>query len=212
VNKPSPDDPLLEWNRLNIENAEQDFVSAIYLSMAETTTAVDKFSLWLLAGTGASGALLITQIKSVLPHLSPNGFRVCLGLLALSAVFGFIAKYKAIRCEIQVQVISRLKALVEPVFAKHGGDEEKIQEFASQRGIELQTEITFANVISEFSKPFPGWLKWVMARRFKKIGMDRQAGYHIAIKAYLGQLRFTFLQGCLFLGFLIAGAWYARAI
>ncbi len=83
MSKPETDDPLIEWNRLNKENAEQGFVSAIYQSMSETTATVDKFSLWLLAGTGATGALLISQIKSVLPYLSQQGFKTCMVLLVI---------------------------------------------------------------------------------------------------------------------------------
>jgi hypothetical protein len=48
-----------EWNRLNNENLEQDFVSEFFISMSSTSPLVDKFSIWLFAGTGATGALLI---------------------------------------------------------------------------------------------------------------------------------------------------------
>ena len=205
-------DPLLEWNRLNVENAEQGFVSALYLSIAETTIVADKFSIWLIAGTGASGALLISQIKSILPHLSPQGFKVCIGLLVISAVFGFIAKYKALRCEIQLQMQTKLQDLLAAVFEKHAEDEEKIHEYATQRGVELQTEIDFAKIISEFSKPFPWWVKLLMDRQLRKSEGDRQAGHRIAFKAYMGQLRWTFYQACFFLAFMFAGAWFARAI
>ncbi|MCP4935094.1 MAG: hypothetical protein GY927_13035 [bacterium] len=212
MNTPAEQDPLLEWNRLNRENAEHGFVSAIYLSTCETTAAVDRFSLWLLAGTGASGALLITQIQSVLPHLSSTGYKVCLGFLVLSAIFGFIAKYKALRCEIQVHSLTRLQALLAPIFEKHGEDEDQIEEFAKQREIQLETEIDIAKVLEEFSRPFPFWVKWLIARQVQKAAGDRQAGYHVAVRAYMSQVRYTFFQACLFLGFMLAGAWYARAI
>ena len=80
------DDPLLEWNRLNKENAEHGFVSALFQSMSETSPLVEKFSMWLLAGSGATAALLITQIKSILPYLSEQGFKVCLVVLVVSAI------------------------------------------------------------------------------------------------------------------------------
>lgn len=205
-------DPLLEWNRLNKENAEQGFVSSIYQSMAETTTTIDKFSLWLLAGTGATGALLITQVNSVLPYLTTQGFKVCMALLVISAVFGFLAKYKSLRCEIQIQIQSKLTELIKPVLAKHEEDEDKIQEYASQRGIQLQTDIELSNIITEFSKPFPLWVKWLIARKVKQTSGGRQAGFHVAVKAYVAQLRWTFFQASLFLAFMLTGAWYASSI
>jgi hypothetical protein len=42
-------DPLLEWNRLNVENTEQAFSSALYQSTSENTASLDKFSTWFLA-------------------------------------------------------------------------------------------------------------------------------------------------------------------
>lgn len=205
-------DPLLEWNRLNIENAEQGFVSSLYQSISETTTAADKFSLWLLAGTGATGALLISQIKSILPFLSSEGFKVCMVLLVISASLGFVAKYKALRCEIQLQMQTKLQELLNPIFAKHEEDEEKIKEYATHRDIEIETEINFSNIITEFSKSFPWWVKLLMARQLKKTDGDRQAGHRIAFKAYMGQLRWSFFQACFYLAFMLSGAYYANAI
>jgi hypothetical protein len=212
VSNPSSDDPLVEWNRLNKENAEHGFVSALYQSMTETSPLVDKFSLWLLAGTGATGALLITQIKSVLPFLTQQGFKVCLVILVTSAVIGFVAKYFSLRCEIQSNVQSKFTELVKPVLDKHEKDEDTIQEYAEQRGIELQTDIDLASIMKEFSRPFPFWVKWLISRKIDKTSGDRQAGFHIAVKAYTSQLRWTLLQAVLFLVFMLTAAWYANAI
>jgi heme-degrading monooxygenase HmoA len=212
MSNPAQNDPLIEWNRLNVDNTEQAFASALYLSMSETTSAIDKFSLWLLAGTGATAALLIGQINSVLPFLTSRGFKACLGLLTVSALFGFVAKYKALRCEVQLHLQSRLESLLNPVFAKHGEDEEKIRQYALERGVELKTEICFAKVIAEFAKPLPWWAKLLMSRQVRKNEGDRQAGYRMAFKAYMGQIRWTFYQGCLFIAFMLSAAWYAHAI
>ena len=205
MNNSEQTDPLLEWNRLNKENAEQGFASALFKSMAHTSPVVDKFFLWLLAGTGASGALLISQIEAVLPHLRATGYKFCLIFLVVSAIFGFLAKYKSLRCQIQTEMDTKLTEIVVAVFAKHEEDETKIQEYAEQRGIELKTEINFSNVIAEFSKPFPFWVKWLIQRQARKNQGNRQAGYHIAIKAYFGQLRYTFWQACLILGISLCG-------
>lgn len=202
-------DPLLEWNRLNKENAEQNLVSAIFKSGARTSPIVDKFSMWLLAGTGATGALLITQIDVVLLRLTPTGFRLGMGFLLLSAILGFVAKYKSLQCQIQTEVQEKITELMPIILDKHKEDETKIREYAEQRGLEIETDINFQNVIAEFVKPFPSWVKWLIERQVRKSQNNRQAGYHIAIMAYFGQLRYTFWQAVLFLAFLCAGAWYA---
>ena len=209
-------DPLLSWNQANKNNAEQDFVSAMYKSITETTAAVDKFSMWLLAGTGATGALLISQVASILPYLSAKGFKVCMLLIVISAILGFLAKYKALRCEMQNQMQSSLQELLEPIFTKHEKNEEEISKLAEQRGIEIETDIDFQNVISEFSIPLPWWAKLLLAREVKKVesaeGDNRQAGYHVAFRAYMGQMQWTFFQSFFYLAFMLSGAYYANTI
>ena len=206
------EEPLLEWNRLNKENAEQSFTSALFQSLSETSPIVDKFSMWLLAGTGATGALLITQIKSILPYLTEAGYRVCLVVLVLSAVTGFVAKYFSLRCDIQNNFQAKITDLIKPVFKKHEEDEDQIREYADLQGIQLQTEIDFKNVLVEFSKPFPFWVKWLIARKVQAVAGDRQAGFHVSVKAYMAQLRWTFFQAVLFLLFMSVAALFASAI
>jgi hypothetical protein len=212
VTDSNPEDPLLKWNRLNKENAEHGFVSGLFQSMSETSPVLEKFSMWLLAGTGATAALLITQIESILPYLSEKGFKTCLIVIVLSAIAGFVAKYYALRCEIQNRIQSKLMELVKPALEKHEEDEETIQEHAEQRGIELQTDIDFSVIMNEFSRPFPFWVKWLIARNVEKSAGDRQVGFHIAVKAYMSQIRWTFLQAVLFVAFILTAAWYANAI
>lgn len=207
---PEENHPLQEWNRLNKENAEHEFVSALYQSMSETTPVIDKFSTWLLAGTGATGALLITQIQSVLPHLTLKGYRVCLIILVVSAVLGFIAKYYSIRCEIQNRVMSKMKQLATPIIEKHEQDKEKIQEYAADQGINLHSDMDFESIVTEFNRPFSKLVKWIILRSVRKGSNDRQTGYHTAIKAYMRQANSTFIQAILFLSFMLSAAWFAN--
>ena len=71
----SDKDPLFEWNRLNKENAEQEFASAFF-GMTSTSPLADKFSMWLFAGTGATSALLITQISTIIESLGFYSIRI----------------------------------------------------------------------------------------------------------------------------------------
>lgn len=206
------DDPLLEWNRLNIENTEQAFASTLYQSTSENTASLDKFSTWLLAGTGATSALLITQIKAVIPFLTATGFKVCLWVLAASAISGLLARYKALRCAMQLHLQQRIKELMDPVFQKHNADEEKIKDYALKRQVQINTEINLQKVIQEFLKPLPWWVKLIVMWKTKRIENDRQAGHRMAFIAYLHQVRWVFWQSILFLAFMIIAAWYARTI
>jgi len=207
-----PTTAVEEWNSLNKENTEQSFVSSMFQSMTETTSVIDKFSTWLLAGSGATGALLITQIDSVIPNLTEIGFRLCLVIIALSAIFGFIAKYYSLRCEIQNKTQVKMLELITPILEKHYQDEVTIKDFATKEGLQLDTQVDFHLIIVEFSRPFPKLIQWLIKRKLDKVGMDRQAGFHIAAKVYMLQILWTFLQASMFLIFLLTGAWFASGI
>ena len=208
----SDKDPLLEWNRLNKENAEQEFASALFFGMTSTSPLADKFSMWLFAGTGATSALLITQISTIIESLSLKGFRMCMFMLIASALSAFIAKYYALRCQIQNDLQTSLNSQLAEIFNSHEESEDRILEIAEKRGIELETEIELQNVINEFKKPFPFWVQWLITRSAKKTEGNRQAGYQYSVKAYYKQLNYTFFQAAFFMGFMCAGGWYAGGL
>lgn len=210
MTEPKFDDPLEEWNRLNIENAEQGFVSAMYQSVSETSPLVGKFSMWLLAGTGATAALLITQIKSIIPYISLQGLQLCLIMLVISSIAGFIAKFYSLRCEIQNEIQKKLIELINSVLEKHAEDEREILEYANERGLILKTNINLSNIIIEYSRPFPFWIKWLIARKTQKTAGDRQAGFHIVAKAYTAQLSWTFLQAVMFIVFIFTAMFFVN--
>jgi len=159
-NKETKDaDPIIVWNDLTKENVKQEIVSAMYLSMSKSTTIIDKFSLWLLAGTGATGALLITQVSSVLPYLSLEGFQVCIYILVASALFGFFAKYRSIQCEIQVENLQYQQDNIVPIFNNHANTEKEISKLAPQAGVQVETGLDVLEIMHEFLKPFPSWIK-----------------------------------------------------
>jgi hypothetical protein len=206
------DDPLLEWNRINNENLEQDFVSEMFINISNTSPLIDKFSIWLFAGTGVTGTLLISQIQGVIQGLSITGFKACMFMLIASAISAFVAKYWALRCQIQTDITQKLKNHMKGLFDEHEKNADEILEIAEKRGIELETEIQFENIINEFKKPFPFWTQWLMSRSVNKIKNNRQAGYHVAIKAYFWQLNFTLIQSLLFIAFLFFGGFYASSL
>jgi hypothetical protein len=203
------EDYLLERNRLNKENIEQNIASEIFINISKTSPLTDKFSVWLFAGTGATGALLISQIQQILPSLSLIGYRVCMFMLVASAIFAFIAKYWALRCQIQTNFMLSLKKSMEELLSEFDRNEDEIIEEAEQRGIELKTEMEIENVMNEFIQPFPFWIRWSINRYRNKEKNSRQDGYHAAIKAYLWQIHFTFLQSLSFISFLLLGGWFA---
>jgi hypothetical protein len=203
-------DPLLEWNRLNKINAENALTSAMFSSLISTSPIIDRFSAWLLAGTGATAALLVANADKLVPFLGEAGFRVCGALLVVSAIFGLISKARAVQCQIGIENDQRVRELMRPVLDKHAQDEEKILELSNARSIKIETEVDFERVIAEFAKPFPRWVGWLLGRHLAKHAGDPQIGYLLPIRFYSSQCFFAFLQVVSFLVFVCAALLFAQ--
>ncbi len=205
----SESDPLLEWNRLNKENTERDMVSAMFISVANTSYILDKFSMWLFAGTGATGALLITQINSVLSSMSIAGFKVCMFMLVVSSIFAFVAKFFSLNCQIVNEVIAAINEKIKLLFEEHEENEEEIEKYAKERTMKLETDINMNNVLKEYMRPFPKWIQRIIKQQAQKAEGDPLVAYHSMVQAYYKQSIFTFLQAVLFIGFMCSGWYYA---
>lgn len=206
------EDPLLEWNRLNINNAEQDLVSAMFSSIISTAPIIDKFVSWLLAGAGATAALMIANINNILPFLSKEGFKVAGAFLVISGVLGLVAKIKSIQCQVAYENDIKIREKMKPILQKHEEDEDKIQAHAKERGIELETEIDINKVLIEFYKPAPKWAAWLAMRYINKHKDNRQVGYIKPMQTFYLVSSLAFMQAVSFIVFFVVAMVYARAI
>jgi hypothetical protein len=205
-------DPLLKWNQLNITNAEQNLASAMFASMISTSPIIDRFSTWLLAGTGATAALLIANASDLLPLLTEKGFKVCGVFLIVSGLLGFLAKHRAILCQIAYENDVKIREAMLPILEKHTQDEKKIIAHANQRCMQVNTELDMKNVLQEFSRPFPKIVRWLIARYLKKNKGNRQVGYIKPAKSYYKQCVLTVWQALTFMAFVISGIIYIKII
>lgn len=196
-------DSLKLWNSLNKENTEQGMVSVLFQSFVETSPMVGSYATWLLVGTGTISAFMVTQINSILPYLSVVGYKLSLLSLVLSAMFGFLSKVRALRCDIQLKVIAMVSNGLPSVFEKHEKEEMEIIKRSEELGIKLDTEIDIEKVFSEAYKPFPFWMKGVMNKAAKEGLGNRQAHYHILISSYLSLMWSLFFQIIFFLLFIV---------
>ncbi len=205
-------DPLHEWNRLNKSNAENALVSAMFSSLIATSPIIDKFSVWLLAGTGATAALLVANADKLVPFLGQTGFKISGAILVASAIFGLLSKTRAVQCQIFYSNDQQIKELMHPILDKHSVDEDKIEEFAIKRGLAVSTAIDMSRVVSEFSKPFPKWVGWLVGRHLLKHADNPQVGYILPIRFYNSQTSFAFLQVLSFIAFICSALAFVQAI
>ena len=201
--------PLLEWNRLAQENAENAIVSSMFEATSKASEPLETFSTWLLVGTAAVASFLISGSEKLLPLLGQRGFVVSGAFLCLSCAFGLLAKIYAVRCKIGLDTGAAVRTTFIEHAKAHAKEEARIQEGAKYWGIELQTGLRLERILGEYMRPFPKWMAWLAARHFKKNAGNPQIGYLLVVRSFVTQSIFMFLQALMFLGFLIAGLSYA---
>ena len=84
--------PLELADKLNKET-ELNISQLTYKAILNSSAVLEKFSTWLLAGIGATCALIITNINSISKIIDPSILKYSLLLLVISGVLGFLCKY-----------------------------------------------------------------------------------------------------------------------
>lgn len=205
-------DPLIEWNRLNKENAEHSLVSLMLSNLVSRAPQIDVFSTWLLAGAGAAATLMISNIQSMLAAFGSRGYKVTVFMLVLSAFFGLLAKYVFVFFQFGGDLQAKLMEQVKAVLDVHYEQEQKIKESAKQRGMSLETGICMNVVLTEFAKPLPRFSRWLVLRYINRHKDNRQIAHLLPVRFFRWQTGFSFAQGAAFLLFILSAVYYARTI
>ncbi len=201
--------PLQKWNRLNKENAEHSIVSVMFASVVSKSPEIDKFSTWLLVGTGGTATLLISNIKDIQNALSPLGFKIGLSLLVASGLMGILARCVNVFFQAGGDQQSKLIEQIQPFLDKHAEDEKKILELAKAQELTLETKIEVDRILKEYMKPFPSWTRWMFFLFVRKQKDNTQVGHLLPVKAFIWQTNLAFLQALLFISFFIAALYFA---
>lgn len=194
---------LDNWAEINKKNAEIGFTEAMFTGAIVSSSIIDKFSTWLLAGSGATAALMIANLDKLSPVLGVSTFKQSIYLLVVSALFGFLAKYKSIHCQIMLATGEEIKKRVLPVLEKHEENEEKIEGMAKEHDIEVNTEMDLEFVINEYCRAFPKVMRFWLLKQFKQGINDRLAPSRKAANSLFWQGNYTILQFFVFLGFVL---------
>lgn len=209
MNEDPRTEPLREWNRLARENTENAIVSSMFEASSKSSPLIDQFSTWLLVGTAAIASFPIVNSDKLLPLISKKGFLVCGTFLCLSCIAGLISKIYAVRCKIGIEVGSAVRQTFNEHLAIYEKEEEKIQDGANFWGITLETGVCIERILKEFLTSQPKIVQWLTNRALKKYEGNPQIGYLPLMSMINKQGFLAFIQGILFLFFLIWGFVYA---
>ena len=205
MTEPQQSDPLLEWNRLTRESAENAIVSSMFEASSVAIEPIDAFVTWLLIGAAAVASFLLGNSDKLVPILGQVGFLWCGVLLAASCLFGLLAKAYLLKAEIGRRIGRAIAETFPAQLKSHEEVEQQIQAAARQRGIQLETGIRMQRVLSEFVAPMPWFVKWLVARGLKNNAGNPQLAYLPRIKAMNRLGLFSFLQSIAFLAFIVVG-------
>jgi hypothetical protein len=209
---PEPDpktQPLIEWNRLARQNAENAIVSSMFEAGFQASEPIEAFSTWLLVGTATVASFLIANAEKLVPFIGKQGFFVCGFLLCLSSLLGMLARVLALKCKIQIQTGASVRKTFYEHLARHVEEQKKIEESAAVWGITLETGVRLDRILGEFLAPFPKWVQWLAQRQLNKHSGNPQMGYLPVVKSLHWQGLLAALQAIVFLLFLMAGFVYA---
>ncbi len=212
MTKESENNPLEEWNRLERENTENAIVSSMFDAGLKTSSAVNEFSTWLLVGSAAIGAFMISNADKLIPILCESGFLVCGLLLCLSCIFGFLSKIFGLLCRVGLDVKDAIVVTFNTHLNRYTKIEQEIQDTAKISGINIKTGIRLERVMAEFLSPMPSWIKWLVNRQTKKNEGNPQQAYILLVNRFNRQGVCALLQAICFLVFMVIGVIYASKI
>lgn len=186
----------------NPEQIEQELIRVkeniilqkLFSSSITASPVVDKFSLYILAATGAIIALIISNLDKLLPILSRNGLFYSLSLLAISALFGLIAKEKSINIQSSKVVAEDTEKQITSLVEKYNISLDRIRN----------------TILNEYIKAYPFFMRGVVKHKFKKALQDSVSSHRMLANIYYWQSIYTIFQTISFIGFIFIVAMYVK--
>lgn len=194
---------ILQWATMAKRNAENSFTSQLFKSAAAASPTIDRASGLLLAGTGATAALMISNVDKLLPILTVAGIRQALSLLVVSALFGLLAKYKAVNVQSLAQISAEIHRTATPVLEEHAQHLEQIEEAAHKGNVEVNAHVDFRQVADQFVLAFPVWMRPFLYCRLKKSMADPLASDRMMMNGVFWQGNYAVLQSLAFVTFVV---------
>ncbi|MBG0624954.1 hypothetical protein I4P27_10985 [Enterobacter roggenkampii] len=185
-------------------NFHNSMISAASEAIVGTHEVFDKFSSWLLVGSGATAALIIVNVDKIVPYVSQYGLRWGILLLTISALFGFCAKYFEIAASASQKVGQDSTTLMTEKMKAYEDALERFDNLAEKSGFKRSEKPQFENFLDDFIKLFPyGFMRRKIARMIYKDKERLARGNSRAVWYVVHQSFSVFLQSLFYLLFLV---------
>lgn len=107
----------------NYGSFEKSIAETFASVITEPSPAIDTFSTWLLGGTAAAVALLLSNIDKLVPRLGTMPSKLILLTLGVSVIFGLIQKFFALQLHMRKKFAEATDDKFEKLVNAHAGKE-----------------------------------------------------------------------------------------
>jgi hypothetical protein len=198
---------LMRWAAFTKQNTDRQIYRSCFLPALKTSQVVDSVGGWLLAGTGATAALLASNLSSLAPLFAPGFIRLIMVTLGLSFAVGIVAKYCAIYVQIACNTDEATTELLKAVLEKHNEEADKMREVAQKAEVSLdEMNLDFGTPLYDLIMATPFYLRRFVRRAAIKTIEDWRYPYIKATKIYHIQSLAVFVQSTLFVISIILAA------
>ncbi|MDP3422114.1 MAG: hypothetical protein Q8S10_14475 [Thiobacillus sp.] len=195
---------LSNWAQIVQANTEQRLAKAMFVTVLNSSGIGGAFSGWLLAISGATIGLAISNVESVLKVLNPGEFRTALGFLFASCAAGFFARIAGAYVDLYRQLSTELEATLLLILQEHELEAEKIKNTAGTLVQLPNIEPDLQKALVQFLECFPRPIRWLGMRGMQKGQADPLFVYKRATKIFFAQgwivlgqvLLFALFAGC----------------
>ncbi|TCB98139.1 hypothetical protein E0L21_22480 [Kosakonia quasisacchari] len=197
-----------EYDEIIQENFRNSLIDSASLATIETTTILDKFSMWLLVGVGATATLMIANIDKILPFITPFGFKISVFFLALSSLAGFLSKYYALVVFSAATVTVRMTELIQSKSKEYEEQCKKRDEMGRKIGYVSEIEVSLESFIDQYINLFPfQWLRNKIRKRMSVFTVSK-SGNKSAVHGVVFQSIALLLQSLSYIAFLIVVTYF----
>ncbi|WP_447868916.1 hypothetical protein [Raoultella ornithinolytica] len=196
-----------EWDAIIHENFHGGMINGASLATSETTSIIDKFSMWLLAGVGGTAALIIANIDKIIPYTGVVGFKFIVLFLCASAIFGFLSKYFSIVVHSSVAVSIRMADISAEELNKYSENCKARDEVAEGVGYVSKRDVDVNDFLNDYISLYPtNLLRKKIKKTFEKMKQDKLYGNRSAVQCVVYQSLCLLFQALFYVFFLISVA------
>ena len=193
------------WIATEQDLGNKRFYKLLVGAVLNSSARIDKLSSWLLAISGASLALTISQLKSVSEFIDIGTLKILIILVLIPSVLaGFAQKFLAYLVAIHLDVTEGMDEKIQKLLNDYSEKEDLMEKRLADMEIDVNTDIDIQSGLQRFQQIIPWWMRTFRKGFLDKHVQDELLSYDQAAKKLFRQSTFLGFQILLLLAFFIS--------